>query len=160
MLIKPPSFLFWQRWLFYSSILFALAGILFAFFGTSSLFSSYNKMLANIFWNQPHTPYEIERFSNFMYKPFGGTIACCYILLAFIAYHPFKEKQVWARNAIIIGFSCWVIIDSIGCIYAKIYPQIYLINAFSIIIKALPIIFTWRSFSHNNTGSWDHVKYR
>lgn len=110
-------------------------------------------MLAEAFWHQAQTPAGIKAFNTFMYKPFGGTIACCYILLAYIAYYPFKEKQVWARNAIILGFGCWVIIDSIGCLYAKVYPQIYVINAFSIFVKALPVIFTWKSFSHPNKNS-------
>ncbi|MES2781140.1 MAG: hypothetical protein V4651_14700 [Bacteroidota bacterium] len=146
-IVTSCSFLFWQRWLYYTSLVFAFAGILFAFFGDSVLFSSYNKLLAQVFWHQSEMPVEGKAFIHFMYKPFGGTIACCYILLAFIARYPFKEKKVWARNAIIIGFGCWVIIDTIGCLYANVYPQIYFINTFSILVKALPIVFTWNYFS-------------
>lgn len=143
---KLFTFLFWQRWLFYSSLLFALAGIVFAFFGKSMLFLPYNKMLAEIFWHSPEFPPQVEGFRAFIYGPLGGTIACCYILLAFIAHYPFKDKQPWARNAIITAFTFWLIIDSTVCIYFQIYPQVYFINAFSIIVKALPIIFTWKSF--------------
>jgi len=32
------------------------------------------------------------------------------------------------------------------CIHFGVYPQIYFINVFSITVKALPIIFTWKSF--------------
>ena len=140
------TFLFWQRWLFYSSLLFALAGIIFAFFGKNILFLPYDKMLAQVFWNTNQFPQQVEPFRAFIYAPLGGTITCTYILLAFIAYYPFKQKQPWARNAIIMAFSFWVIIDSTICIYFGVYPQVYLINLFSITVKALPIIFTWKSF--------------
>jgi hypothetical protein len=147
---NDSSFLFWQQWLFYTSLIFATSGIAFAFFGNNFLFQPYNLMLAKIFWHSPAFPTAADEFRRFIYAPLGGTITCCYILLAFIARYPFKNKERWARNAIIIAFSCWVLIDSSVCIYFGVYPQIYLINAFSITIKALPIIFTWNNFSRNS----------
>lgn len=140
------TFLFWQRWLFYTSLLFAFSGIAFAFVGNNILFLPYNKMLAEVLWHSSKFPPQADLFRAFIYAPLGATIACCYILLAFIAHYPFKDKQPWARNAIITAFGFWVIIDSAICIYYKVYPQVYLINAFSITIKLLPIIFTWKAF--------------
>lgn len=143
---KESSFLFWQKWLFYTSLLFAIAGIVVALSGNNFLFQSYNTMLAKLFFGSSKFPPEADNFRTFIYAPLGGTMACCYILLAFIARFPFKNKEPWARNAIIIAFSVWVLIDSAACIYFGVYPQVYLINAFSISIKALPIIFTWKQF--------------
>lgn len=140
------NFIFWQRWLFYSSLLFAFSGIGFAFFGNNFLFQSYNEMLAKVFWQNSHFSPHADVFRTFIYGPLGGTIACCYILLAYIAQYSFKEKQKWARNAIIVAFSVWVVIDSAVCIYFGIYAQIYIINIFSATVKALPIIFTWKDF--------------
>ncbi len=147
---KESSFLFWQKWLFYTSLVFALSGIAFALVGNNFFFEPYNTMLAKLFWHSSTFPEEADRFRSFIYGPFGGTIACCYILLAFIARYPFKNKECWARNAIMIAFTVWVLIDSSVCIYFRVYPQVYLINLFSIIIKALPIIFTWKHFSSQN----------
>ncbi len=144
--LRLTNFLFWQRWLFFTSLLFAFAGIAFAFVGNNILFLPYNKMLAEIFWHSSKFPLQADPFRAFIYAPLGATIACCYILLAFIAHYPFKNKQLWARNAIITAFSFWALIDSAICIYFGVYPQVYLINAFSITVKALPIIFTWKSF--------------
>lgn len=143
---KYTHFSFWQKWLFYTSLLFAFYGIVFAFYGNNLLFIPYNKMLAEIFWHRTQFPSEADSFRAFIYGPLGGTITCCYLLLAFIAHYPFKEKQRWSRNAIIVAFSVWVIIDSSICLYFGVYPQIYIINAFSITVKALPIIFTWKDF--------------
>lgn len=141
------SFTFWQRWLFYSSLVFALFGLTFGVFGANPLFAPYNEALARVFFNQASFPPDAEQFRSFIWAPLGGTIACCYILLAFIAYYPFKQKETWARNAIIIAYGIWIILDSSFCIYYHIYFQFYIINTFSFLQKALPIIFTWKEFS-------------
>ncbi len=140
------SFVFWQRWLFYSSLLFALFGIVFAVYGNNPFFLPYNNALAHIFWSSDNIPVDVEPFKGFVWGPLGATIACCYILLAFIAWFPFKRKELWARNAIIVAFGIWVILDSAVCIYYGVYFQVYIINAFSVLIKGLPIIFTWKEF--------------
>lgn len=144
--LNNNKFLFWQKWLFYSSLIFAIAGIAFAFSGKNILFLPYDKMVANALWHSDEFPADAVIFRTFIYIPFGGTIACCYILLAFIAWYPFKEKKVWAQTAIITAFVIWVVIDSLGCLYFKVYPQIYIVNAFSIIVKILPIVCTRNDF--------------
>ena len=140
------SFIFWQRWLFYSSLLFAIFGIVFAVYGNNPFFMPYNKALAHVFWSSANIPAETETFRAFIWGPLGGTIACCYILLAFIAWFPFRRKERWARNAIMVAFGVWVLFDSALCLYYGVFFQIYIINAFSILVKALPIIFTWKEF--------------
>lgn len=140
------SFIFWQRWLLYSSLLFAMFGIALAVFSRNSLFLPYNNALAHIFAFGNSLPASIEPFRAFMWGPMGATIACSYILLAFIVWFPFQRKERWARNAIIVAFGVWLVIDSAVCFNSGVYFQIYLINGFSILIKALPLIFTWKEF--------------
>jgi hypothetical protein len=143
---KESHFIFWQRWLFYTSLIFVVYGILLAFFANTLLFKPYNKMIASILWQLDTLPQDVIPFRDFICGPFGGTIACSYILLAYIAHYPFLAKQKWARNAITLSFGIWFIIDSTICFKFKVYPQIYLINIFSLVIKALPLIFTWKEF--------------
>ena len=119
------SFIFWQRWLFYSSLLFALFGIVIAIYGNNFFFMPYNKALAHIFGFGENIPTELELFKAFIWGPLGGTIACCYILLAFIAWFPFRKKERWAQNAIIvarsmviIGFGCLCLL---WCLFSDIY---------------------------------------
>lgn len=140
------SFIFWQRWLFYSSLLFAAFGIIFALYGNNIFFLPYTKALAGIFGFGETFPGEVDSFRAFIWGPLGGTIACCYILLAFMAWFPFSRKERWARNSIIVAFGVWVVLDSAVCIYYGVYFQVFIINAFSILQKALPIIFTWKDF--------------
>jgi hypothetical protein len=144
------TFLFWQRWLFYSSLIFAFFGIAFAVYGSNPLFLPYNNALARVFGFGDSIPVSIEPFRAFIWGPLGATIACCYILLAFIAWYPFQRKERWARNAIMLAFGVWVVLDSAVCLQYGVYFQIYLINGFSILVKALPIIFTWRNFTTEN----------
>jgi len=143
---RIDTFNFWQKWLFFSSLAFALFGIVFAVYGDNPLFAPYNHALASVFWQMTDTPPQVQPFKAFIYGPLGGTIACCYILLAFIAWYPFKKKETWARNAIIVAFGTWIILDTAICLYYGVYFQIYVINAFSFFQKALPIIFTWKDF--------------
>jgi hypothetical protein len=149
------SFLFWQRWLFYSSLLFALAGIVFAVYGNNPVFMPYNLMLARIFWNEATVPDYAEPFRAFIWGPLGSTIACCYLLLAYLAWHPFRKKQRWARNAIVVAFGTWIVLDSALCIYYGVYPQLYVINALSLVQKSLPLIFTWNDFKGESLDNQD-----
>ncbi len=143
----PRRFLFWQRWLFVSSLIFAAFGVEFAIFGDRFPLTHYNLLVARAMWGTDAFPPDAETYRAFISGPFGGTIACCYILLAFIAWHPFMERQPWARNAIMAAFGTWVVIDSSLCIRFGVHFQIYAINAFSIAVKALPIFFTWKDFA-------------
>lgn len=144
---RAGKFLFWQRWLVCTSILFALFGIIFAVYGDNPFFDLYNEALARIFWNTNQIPPRVEPFRAFIWAPLGGTIACCYTLLAYIAAYPFKRKERWARNAIAVSFGLWILLDSTAAIYYGVYFQVYIINLFSFLIKALPLIFTWKEFN-------------
>ncbi|MDO9187557.1 MAG: hypothetical protein Q7W13_16205 [Bacteroidia bacterium] len=146
---KISSFVFWQRWLFYTSLLFALFGIALALYGNNPVFTPYIQALARLFWHQQNIPADFGPFLFFICGPLGATIACSYILLAYLAWHPFKRKERWARNAIMVAFGTWVILDSAVCIYYNVYFQVYLINGFSILQKALPLIFTWKDFKNS-----------
>jgi hypothetical protein len=144
---SEKRFLFWQRWLFYSSLLFACFGVVLALHGDNPVFEPYNRLLALIFWDQPVFPDEANNFRAFALGPLGGTIACCYILLAFIARFPFRNKERWARNAIAVAFGVWFILDSAICIYYGVYVQVFVVNLFSLLQKALPLMFTWNYFN-------------
>jgi hypothetical protein len=148
-------FRFWQQWLVYSSIVFALFGVVFAVYGNNPLFRPYNDALARIFWNSDAIPEDIEPFRAFIFAPLGGTIACCYILLAYIARYPFGNKELWARNSIIIAFGVWIILDSGVCLYYHVFFQVWLINLFSFMVKALPLLFTWKYFRNTPALSSD-----
>jgi hypothetical protein len=139
-------FRFWQQWLFYTSLLFAGFGIVLAIYGDNPLFKHYNNALARRFWDIPQFPIQADQFRAFIWGPLGGTIACSYILLAYITYYPFRRREQWAYYAIAAAFGVWMVIDTATSLYYEVYLGAYLINSFSFLVKAFPLIFTWKYF--------------
>jgi hypothetical protein len=144
-------FIFWQQWLFYSSLLFALFGVILAFFGNNPLFEHYHRMLASIFFHKESFPEDTRVLYTFIMGPMGATIAVTYLLLAYIARYPFRQKERWARNAIIVAFSVWFIIDTTVSLYYGVFFHTLLLHLLiSVPQKAMPLIFTWKDFSRNS----------
>lgn len=112
----------------------------------------YNRALAQVFWQRSAIPAAAEPFRAFIWAPLGGTIACCYILLAYISWYPFRKKERWAWNAIALAFTTWILLDSAVCIYYGAYFQVYIINAFSFLQKGLPLFFTWKEFKKKDNS--------
>jgi hypothetical protein len=144
-------FHFWQQWLFYSSLLFALFGLVLAFYGNNPLFEPYHRMLASIFFQQQSLPEDTRLLYTFVMGPMGATIAVTYLLLAYIAHYPFRRKEKWARNAIVVAFSVWFITDTIVSMHYGVYFQALVLHLLiSVPQKALPLIFTWKEFEKDN----------
>lgn len=123
-------------------------GILFALNVDLPIFPLYDHAIGRIFWHTDEIPPEVMDFRQFVAGPLGGTITCCYLLLAYLAWYPFQQREKWARNAITIAFTVWCLIDSYICFKYQVYFQIYLINSLSVLQKALPIICTWNVFKN------------
>lgn len=145
---KPATafFKFWQRWLFYSSLLFACFGLAVAFGNNWPVFDAYNRLLAQSIFRQPVLPAEVVLFRGFICGPLGGTIAALYVLMAFVAAGPFKKRERWARNAIACCTLTWCLVDSAICLLYGNKIQAFLINGLSAAVKLLPLVCTWNQF--------------
>lgn len=143
---QERRFVFWQQWLFLSSLAFACFGAALAIDGHNWLFDHYYTMVANQLWNKNALPLEVEQFRGFIVGPLGGTIAAFYLLVAGIAWFPFRKREVWARNMLLIAFLVWGFIDTAICLHHHLYVQAFVINGFSLLMKALPLYFTWEDF--------------
>jgi len=149
--LNNKKFKFWQQWLFYSSLLFALFGLTLAFFGDNPVYDPYHKMLAQIFFSQSFFPANTQVLYSFILGPMGATITGSYLLLTYIAYFPFRRKEKWARNAIIVAFGIWFITDAIVGLYYGVYFQVLVLHLLvSVPQKALPLIFTWNDFNRES----------
>lgn len=144
---REKIFQFWWQWLYYSSLLFAVSGLILALYGNNPLFAPYHRMLASIFFNQDTFPEGTQALYVFILGPMGATIAGIYLLLAYIARYPFRRKEKWARNAIVVSFSIWFITDAIVAItYGVLIHSLVIHLLVSVPQKALPLIFTWKEF--------------
>lgn len=140
------SFNFWQKWLYYSSLFFVFVGFLVAVFNQSIFFELWNRGAAALFGTNGTLTADVLAFKNFILGPLGGTIAGSYVLLAFIAKYPFKQKEKWAWQAATASLLTWFVIDSSICFYHGAYFNILLINMFTLFVNGLPLLFTKKYF--------------
>lgn len=144
--MKTLSFTFWQKWLYYTSILFAFIGIVLAFFNDSIFFSLWNEQLQIWLGIEGEMPSNLLKFKDFILAPLGGTIAGSYILMAFIAKYPFRNREKWAWQAAVLSLLTWFVIDSSISFYHGAYFNIVLINLFTLVLQGLPLVFTRKYF--------------
>lgn len=146
--MKPglSNFLFWQKWLFYTSLIFAIAGLVMTFPNPNPFLEGYKYLLAHNLFSGKGLSDEADQTIQFIRGPYGSTICCAYILLAYVAAVPFKKREKWSRDAIVAAFGLWFVIDSVYCILNEMYFQVLVFNTISLLQKALPILFTWQDF--------------
>jgi hypothetical protein len=142
------AFLFWQRWLLIVGVGVTLFGVFMALSNSTPLFSSFNDQIDPVFWasQDPSTP--TLRFRAWVYGVWGATVAGWGLTLTFLALHPFKRRERWARNAMFYGLSLWYLLDTGLSICFGVYFNA-LFNTLLIVLAGLPLIFTWGEFGGN-----------
>ncbi|MFK7908678.1 MAG: hypothetical protein AB8B69_26355 [Chitinophagales bacterium] len=140
------NFNFWQKWLYYTSIFFAFVGIAVALFNNSILFDLWNHYLKIWLGIEGELPANLLKFKTFILAPLGGTIAGSYVLMAFIAKYPFRNREKWAWQAATFSLLTWFVVDSSLCFYHGAYFNIVLINLFTLVVQGLPLVFTRKYF--------------
>jgi len=114
---KYNPFLFWQKWLYYTSIFFVFIGIAVAIFNNTILFELWNQYMKSWLGIEGTLPTNLLKFKTFILAPLGGTIAGSYVLMAFIAKYPFRNREKWAWQAATLSLLTWFVIDSSLCLY-------------------------------------------
>lgn len=140
------KFNFLCNWLLFSMLFFALFGLIVACFGDSSLFDFYNQQLIARFWHTTQLPDNVKEFKAFLFGPLGGTIAGKYVVMAYIVYYPFRQKEKWAWNALLVGQVVWFVVDSSVSFYYQAYFNILVINIMPMIIIGIPLLLARKYF--------------
>lgn len=143
------KFPFWVSYLKLISIFFCLLGVFWSISGSFDPFGLYDSMFAEAFWGSAALPADAARTKEFILGPFGATSAGFFLLQFFIAKHAYAKKQLWAYNAIIVGFFFWFILDTSMSLYHKAYFNIILANLTSLVFM-LPILFTRKFFTQKD----------
>lgn len=116
------NFNFWQKFLFTFSILIVIMGIFISLFTSTSIFDiAVNNNINPMFHINGNLNPGTLQFQSWIYGVLGATLSSWGILLAFIFYYPFKEKQKWSWNSILIGVSVWFVLDTTISIYFNVY---------------------------------------
>ena len=139
------TFSFWQRWLLVVSILVVLFGVVMALFNGTVLFALFNSQIDPVFWGAAGIPADAARFQQWIYGVLGAMMAGWGVFLAFIAHYPFKAKERWSRNCMIVGLLLWYTLDTAISLYFGVYFNA-LFNTILLALAIPPLAFTWKQF--------------
>lgn len=139
------KFNFWQRWLFIVSLVVAAFGTCMAFFNQTALFAGFNHQIDPVFWDSGIVPDGAARFQGWSYGVWGSTVAGWGIFMAFVVHYPFKKREKWAWNCLVVGLLFWYLLDTgISLAYDVVFNALF--NSAILIAVALPIVFTKQYF--------------
>lgn len=145
------SFNFWQKWLVGVSIYHVVFGILLAFFSQSqSMYVLLNQYFDPIFWPDNQISAGTMQYKNWVSSVLGAVVASWGILIAFIAYYPFKLRERWTWNGIAVAIIFWFVVDTACSLYYRV-PINAVINLFTFVLFVLPLFFTHKYFYGDET---------
>jgi len=139
------SFSFWQRWLFVVSVIIAVAGVLMALLSGTLIFEVFNQLIVPVFWDANPVGDSAEGFQKFIYGLLGSTMASWGVFMSFVAYYPFRNKEKWAWNCMVMGTLLWYVLDTGFSIYHKVYVNA-VGNTALLVLVMLPVVFTKKHF--------------
>ena len=140
------EFNFWIKYLKFISLFFALMGVMWAVIGSFDPFGIYDYYFAQSFFGNNELPVDVKKSIQFILVPLGATNAAYFILQYFSAKNAFAKKELWAYQAIVIGFLFWFVLDTVMCIYHQAYFNILIANI-PCLLAMLPIFFTKKHFT-------------
>lgn len=140
------SFNFWQKCLVGVSIYHLVFGLLLAFFGQSQfMYVFFNQYFDPIFWPDNQISAGTMQYKNWVSGVLGAVVASWAILIAFIAYYPFKLREKWAWNCIAVAVTFWFIVDTACSLYYRV-PINAVFNLFTFVLFVVPMFFTHKYF--------------
>lgn len=138
-------FSFWQKWLFIVSLVVTAFGLFTALFNQTVLFDLFNRQIDQIFWDSAPLPAGVATFQSWLYGVWGATIAGWGIFLTFIAYIPFKRREKWAWNCLVVGLGVWFVLDTgISWLYGVYFNVVF--NIVVALATGTPLLFTRKAF--------------
>ena len=139
------KFSFWQRWLFVVGLGIAAFGILMTFLSGTPLFDLFNQQIAPAFWGTGASLESIRPFQQWIYGIWGATIAGWGVFVTFVAHYPFRNKEKWAWNCLVLGLLVWFVLDTALSAFHKVYFNVAF-NTALLILAGLPAVFTRKEF--------------
>jgi len=141
-----PSFTFWQRWLLTVAVLITVFGLFTAFFNQTPAFDLlFNRQINPVFWGLEAIDGEAQAFQAWAYGVMGATVAGWGISLAYIAQYPFKNRERWTRNCLVISLLVWYTMDTgISVAFRAYYNAAF--NTLLLASLIPPLAMTWKKF--------------
>jgi hypothetical protein len=139
-------FIFWQRWLLTVSILIVIFGLVLAVASGTSLIDPLNRMVDPVFWGSQTVPPQAAAFRGWTYAVMGAVMAGWGVFLASVAGIPFRRRERWARNCMVLGILFWYVLDTGFSLQAGVMFNAA-VNTVLLAFIAFPLIFTRREFA-------------
>lgn len=144
-----PGFSFWQKWLFVVAIVVAIFGTAMALISGTPLFGLFNRQIDSAFWGSNPVGESAGQFQQWVYGILGATIAGWGVFIAFVAHYPFRKKEEWAWNCILLGLLLWFVLDTtLSAVYRVYFNVVF--NTALLVLVMLPIVFTRHDFRPRN----------
>jgi hypothetical protein len=138
-------FLFWQRWLFIFSLIVIIFGLGMALLNRTPFFAVFDSQVNPVFWGSNPLPTGVNEFLGWVYGVLGATMAGWGVFLAFVARFPFRNRERWAWNALLMGLSLWYLTDTgLSLYFGVVFNAIF--NTAIFILAMLPLFFTRQEF--------------
>lgn len=142
---------FWSRWLLLVGGFLALFGLATALFNRAPFFDTlFNSNVDPVFWGTAAVPAASLVFQRWAYAVLGATVAGWGVILAFLAYHPFRKRELWSWNCILAGMLVWYLPDTILSLQAGVVFNAAF-NTLLLILVLLPLVITRREFAAPST---------
>lgn len=136
----------WDAWLLGVAAGMAAFGVGMALFAQSSLFDGFNAQIDPVFWATRAIDPGTREFRGWVYGVWGATVAGFGLLAAFVARGPFRRRERWARDALLVAAATWFALDTaVSASYGVWFNVAF--NTFVLLAIVVPIGFTWKQFS-------------
>lgn len=140
------NFSFWQKWLVVVSLYHTLFGLLLAFFSQSPFMDVLlNQYFDPVFWPDNQIAVGTLQYKAWSSAVLGAVIASWGLLMAFLAWYPFRSREKWAWYAIAVSVCLWFVVDTACSLYYHVTANA-IFNLFTLLLFGLPLLFTRKQF--------------
>ena len=137
---------FWDRWLSLMGWLLVVFGLILGFFNQTQLFYFvFNRHVSSVLWPNGISPNNIVPFQAWIYGVLGFTVSGWGVFVLFLARHPFKKRERWARDCLFVGITLWYTTDTaLSLHYGVNFNAVF--NTALAVLFYLPLGITWNDF--------------
>lgn len=139
------NFNLWQKWLLISGILVSVFGVMMVLNITAEGFDA---KFDPVFWSKETPDIQVRNYQQWIMGVLGSVMVSWGIFIGFIAAIPFKRKEKWSRNCLLIGILSWYILDTFISLTANVEFNALLNTVFAVIL-IMPIVFTFKKFKNS-----------
>lgn len=136
------NFTLWIRWLVTVGWILVAFGIALAILSQTWLFDvAFNQRIDPAFWPEGSIPGNIRPFQGWIYGVLGATVSGWGVFVVFLARNPLRNRERWAWNCLLFGFTLWFLVDTTISAYFGVFFNV-IFNAALVMLIYIPLFAT------------------